>query len=493
MSDLKTRSLNAAAWSTGAQLLKTIITFVVFVILARPLGPAEFGLLGMVTVITNFAMVFTDSGFINALIQKQDLEETHISSVFWFNLGIGVVLAAIFFLGAPVIGEFYDRPPLIPLTRFVSICFIIWSLHLVQKALLIRDLEFRQLALCELAARVAAGATAIVLAYLNFGVWSLAVQAVLLPLALTVLLWHFSKWRPAFLFRVSAIRELLQFSLNLLGTNILNYWVRNLDNLLIGKFLGETLLGFYNRAYNVMMIPINNLSGSISRVLFPSLARIQHQPHKVKQVFLSVVRVIGFLAYPAIFGLVAIAPHFVEVMLGPKWLPMTTVLRILCVVSAIQCTSYLIGNLYLSQGRTDLQFRVTFILRLNLIAGIVIGLYWGIEGVATGYLLAVVLNQFPNMYFAGKLVGLRFSEYLKALAGNLGCAGGMALIVFFLGWYLDQRVPVWLALFLEVAAGIPLYLLLARIFDLRSMAESLQVIRQVAPRLAPRSKKATAG
>jgi PST family polysaccharide transporter len=488
---LKTRSLNAAAWSIGGQILKTALAFAIFAVLARLLSPEDYGMLGMVMVLVYFARVFTDSGFNIALVQAQDLEEVHYSSVFWLNLAAGLVLTLGFLFAAPAIAAFYGRPELEPLTRVLSFTFLVWAIGLIQTTLLVKELAFARLTLIELAAHALGGITAVVMALAGCGVWSIVIQALLVPLLTSALLWMHSSWRPAAVFHWPAIRQLSGFSLNLLGNNVLNYWARNIDYLLIGKFLGAVPLGFYNRAYSVMMLPITNLSQAISRALFPSLSRIQSDPARVKAVFLRVARVVAFLAYPAILGLIAIAPHFIELVIGEKWMPMVPVLRILCIVSLIQCTSSLIGNLYMSQGRTDLQFRVTFWLRLNLIAGIAIGLNWGIEGVATGYLIAVLVNQIPNFHYGGALVGLRYREYVATNAATLACAAFMALSVFGLSMILDQRVPLWLAVVAEILSGIVIYAMLVWLLGVRAARETFEAVRDVLPVLPGRWNRLT--
>jgi PST family polysaccharide transporter len=484
MNTLRSQSLNAAFWSTGGQLVRSALTFVTFTILARPLDATEFGLLGMVLVITNFANVFTDSGFNRALVHKSDTGEQHFSSVFWFNVVAGLALTLLFVLGAPLVAAFYKNPDVAPVCRLISLCFILHALTLVQAARLIKALQFRRLTLCEIAAQFVGALAAVLLAYSGWGVWSLAAQALLMPASLSLLLWFGSDWRPTLLFRRSALRELFGFSANLLGTGVLNYWTRNIDNLLIGRFLGDQLLGYYTRAYSVMMMPVTNISNALSRVLFPSLSAIQEDRDSVRRVFLKVTRVTAFVTYPATLGLAVVAPQFVEVVFGAKWLPMASVLQILCFVSLIQSTSSLIGNIYLSQGRADLQFRVSFILRLLPVIGIVIGLRWGIEGVAAGYLAGVILNQVPNLWFAGGLVNMGIAQYFRQIAPTTACSVAMALLVWAGSLWLNGRIPLWSELLVEVIAGVGIYLALAWAVRLRSMVESFQMFREMFPRLA---------
>lgn len=472
MNDFRQKTITGVTWSMGAQIGRQGAVFAVGIVLARLLTPRDFGLVAMVTIITGFATVFAEMGFGGALVQKKDIEELHLSSVFWLNLGVGILLTILFIVGAPLIAQFYEEPLLVPLTSLLSFNFLISSVIIVQRTLLTKSLDFRKLSIIEIVAVIIAGGIAIILAYAGFGVWSLVIQALLISAIMAVLLWVFSAWYPKLRFSWHAVKELFGFSTSLFATQTLDYTVRNIDYVLIGRFLGPNPLGIYSRAYSVMLFPLANISRVLTRVMFPSFSIIQENTQRVKNIYLKLTQVIGLFAFPIMLGIFVTAYTFVLVIFGEQWLEMVPILRILCFVGLIQSIVSLNGNLYLSQGRADLQFKIGLVLRINLILGIAVGLRWGLIGVAIGYAIAVTINAVPNLIFAGGLVNVTLKEILRGLTPILGLAMVMAFCVWILGILLPQQLPNWVLLAIQVAAGAVVYLLLLHLFKVSAYIET---------------------
>jgi len=476
MNDFQHRTINGIAWSVISQAGRLGLKFVIGIVLARLLSPREFGLVAMVTVITSFANIFAELGFSAALVQKQDVRQEHLSSVFWLNLGAGLTLTLIFLAGAPLIANFYQEPLLIPLTMLVSTNFLVSSLNIVQNTLLTKSLNFRTLSIVEISAVGFSGLIAIVMAYTGFGVWSLAVQSVVLSAVTAALLWKLGDWCPSLTFEWMAIKDLLGFSMSLFGTNILNYWARNIDYLLIGRFLGTNPLGVYNRAYDVMLFPLASVSRVLSRVMFPSFSIIQKDKRRVRSLFLKTTRTIALITFPMMLGLFVTVEPFVMTVYGSKWHEMIPVLQVLSLLGVAQSVRTLNGNLYLSQGEANLQFKIGLVLKTNGILGIVIGLRWGVVGVAVGYAIASIINAYPSFFFAGRLVNLTFGQLLRNLSGVFGCAAAMAVLVWGLGLLLPSVWPYWALLAVQVSFGMVVYFLFIHVFkiqayqDLRALA-----------------------
>jgi len=451
--------------------------FLIGVILARLLSPREFGLVAMITVITNFASIFAELGFSAALIQRQDVTQEHLSSVFWLNLGAGLLLTLVFIAGAPLIAAFYGEPLLTPLTMFIATNFLISSLKIVQNTLRTKSLDFRTLSIVEISAVGISGAVAIGMAYAGLGVWSLAAQSVILSTVTAVWLWKLGNWRPSLTFSWRAVEGLLGFSLSLFGTKLLNYWVRNIDYLLVGRFLGTTPLGIYNRAYDVMLTPQVGVSRVLSRVMFPSFSVIQEDKRRVRSIFLRMTRTIALVTFPMMLGLFAITEPFVLTIFGPKWSEMVPILRLFSLTGMMQSIGTLNGNLYLSQGRADVQFRVGLVLKLIPILGIVIGLRWGVIGVAVGYSFASIILAYPSFFFAGRLIGLTFWQLLGNLFSVLGCAVAMAALVWGVGLLLPDW-PHWIVLTTQVLFGMLVYILLIHSLKIRAYQEIRELLSE---------------
>lgn len=489
---LRRKTISGITWSAASQVGRQAILFIVGVILVRLLSPREFGLVAMVTVITGFASIFAELGLSAALVQKRDVRSEHLSSVFWVNIAAGITLTALFVLGAPLIAGFYGEPMLLSLTMVIALSFVIQSTAIVQRTLLSKALDFRRLSFAEIGAATGAGIIAITMALAGFGVWSLVAKSIVSAVIMTTTLWLMSDWRPAMSFSWASVKELLGFSSNLLGEKTLNYWVRNIDNLLIGKVLGSGSLGIYSRAYAIMLFPLRNISGVIARVLFPALSTIQQDKQRVKRAFLRVVRVISLITFPLMLGLFVTAESFVLAVFGQQWSEMIPILRILCFIGVAQSIVTLVGSLFLSQGRADLQFRLGLFIKPMLIMGIVIGLNWGIVGVAIGYAAAVTVAQYLNLRFAGSLVDISYSEVLLELSGAFLCAATMGVCVYGVGHLLPQEWGHFGRLAVQVPAGIIIYLILVHGFKLRAYSEVRNLLAErVATLRAERSLPAT--
>ncbi len=464
-------------WSLLSQVFTQITTLVVGIILARLLSPEEFGLIGMVTVITGFATVINDFGFGSALIQKKDITENDLSSVFWLNLILSTSVALLVCAAAVPISRFYGIPLLENITYALSLPFLFTGLGLVQKSQLVKRLDFKRQFRINLTATLLSSFIAIYLAYTDWGVWSLVWKQVINSFVLMLMYWLIGKWKPNTVFHKETIREIMNFSLPLFGTNALNYWTRNLDNLLIGKFIGSEALGYYGRAYTFMLLPVRQVSGIISKVLFPSFSMIQDDVQSIKNIYLKVSRNIALLTFPLMFGLSAVAEPFVLSLLGNKWQGVIPVLQILAVVGATQSITSLNGNIFMARGQTKLLFKIGLIFKSIVILSIVIGLQYGIIGVAIGYSLASVVLMFPLFIIMGKLIDLRLSQILFNLSPYFIAAFVMAGSIYSLDFYIKSAVPGNLfRLIIEGILGIILYSFINVIFKTKAWLEAKDLI-----------------
>lgn len=468
MSEFRSRTVAGISWSVASQIGRHGTLAITTVILANLLSPRQFGLLTMITIITRFAEVLTELGFGSALVQKKEIKPIHLSSVFWVNLVTGFVITGSLVLGAPLVGEFYNEPILVPLTAFVALTFLVSSAGIVPQTLFTRDINFRTIAIVETWAAVIGGIAAIGMAIAGLGVWALAGQEVIRAAVTTLLFWVYSDWRPSFRISWAAIKELASFSLNLLGNRTLNYWSRQVDDLLIGRYIGSDALGSYRMAYDIMLFPLRNVSRVISRVMFPSLSEIQDQEQKVKEVFLRITRAIALITFPLMLGLLATTRPFVLTVFGEEWLSMVPILRILSLVGLVQSIGTLNGNLFMSQGRTDLQFRLGAAVKSFRVLAIVVGLWWGVLGVTIGYAISVWLTAYPTFAYAGGLVDMTVGDLLWNLSGVFLTAALMAVTVFGLGLALPDTWPPWARLATQVPTGIVLFGGLTVLFDLET-------------------------
>ena len=476
MESLRERVIIGIGWTTLNRISQQGLKFAISVLLARLLTPEAFGLVGMIVVFTGFASLFADAGFGAALVQREEIEERHLSSVFWLQAGLGILLTLMLAAIAPLVAQFYGEPVLEVLTMFVAIQFTIESLGTVQTALFRRKMDFKKITIVKLVATVVSGGVAIDLALLDYGVWSLVWQTVLNTTADVAAVWILSSWYPQFLFRRSAIRELLSYSGNLLGFNAINYWTRNSDDLLIGRYVGSAGLGIYNRAYETMMLPIYLIRGIIGEVMFPTLSRLQKDVDHVRRVYLRATRTIGFISIPMMCGLMVVAESFVLALFGPKWEAVVPVLRVLCLIGIKQPVSSTTGWIFKSQGRTDQMFYWNLVVSTATVLSFIVGVQWGVLGVAIAFTIRGYLLHYHGIVIPGRLIDLSFGKFHWNLAGIAGCSFAMMGLVSGLGTLLPPTWGHWLRLLVQVPFGMIVYWGLAHGFGLQAYHEALDLL-----------------
>ena len=479
MSSLRDRTVSGLSWNGAGQAVRQAFQLIVSIVLARLLTPEDFGLMGMIVVFTGFANLFCDLGLGAALIQKPDLKQAHLSSAFWLNVSAGIVLTAVVAGLSPLIAFFYGKPILRGLTIAISLNFAVGSFKVVHNAVLQKNMSFRRLAQIEIVAVCFAGGVAVCGALMGLGVWSLVVQSLAVTVASVGMTWWVSPWRPGMSFNLRAIRELLGFSSNLLGSNIVNYWLRNLDNVLIGKFIGSAPLGIYCRAYSLMLLPVSQTSRVVSRVMFPALSSIRHDVVRVKRVYLRSVRSIALVTFPMMMGLIVVAEPFVLFIYGEKWRDVVPVLKIFCLTGMGQSVGMTLGWIFTSQGRTDLMFKWVILAGLVTGSAFVIGLRWGIMGVAVAYMLSgYIILWYPSWTIPGRLINLGFGEMLKNLSGLFCCAFVMGGSVWALGLVLPLGWPPWAYLSVQCPFGLLVYIGLLQFFGIKAYMELCEFVKE---------------
>jgi PST family polysaccharide transporter len=456
--NLKGQVFSGVMWNTVARIGQQLIQLGLTVVLARLLLPADFGAVGMIMVVITFMATFSEAGFTSALVQRTHVSGLHTDSVFWFNVVSGLALSGGLFASAPLVAAFYHEPILSPMTRGLSPVFVLSTAGLVPAALMQRRLQFHLLARISLIATFLSGVTGVALALLGAGVWSLIVMHLTSFAIIATLNLVFSGWHPRRRFSLTALKELWSFTGNLLGFNFANYWARNADNILIGRYLGSAALGNYSRAYGLMLVPITQVISVISSVMFAALSSIKEDKVRVKSIYLRALDLISFLSFPLMVGLLALAEPFVLVLFGESWSGMIYTLRILALVGLLQSLVNPTGWLYLSQGRTDWLLKWGLVNTMVVIASIAVGIALGsIETVALCYAAANLLLLCPNLAIPGKLVGIRVTDIFRAVAGALVDSAVMGLAVYGMGMLLPDSLPRWQELGLLIATGVLVY------------------------------------
>jgi PST family polysaccharide transporter len=419
MVSFRKKVIEGLTWSGIAQAGKQVCQLAITMVLAHILAPQEFGLMAMANVFIGFATLLSEMGIGNALVQRKELSEEHRSSAFWLNMAVGAFFVCLSFLVSPGIARFYRRPELVPIINVLSISFLVSAVAVVQQSLLMRAMDFRSLMIRDIAATVLSGVLGIILAVKGYGVWSLVFQMLAWVTFNNLFLWFFSPWRPRLLFSKKAVIDLMGFSLNMTGFQMVNYLARTVDQLLIGRFLGAQSLGYYAMAYKLMLFPIQNISWVITRVMFPAFSRIQDNLPRVAENYAKMVGYVSLITFPMMMLFFIVAPDLIPLLWGRGWEETVRIVRVLCFCGMVQSIVTVGGSVYLSQGRAGLQFRMSLANVALTTLSVVIGLQWGVFGVAVAYTVFNLLWSPVSIYVVMRILRHDVVTIYRILARNL--------------------------------------------------------------------------
>jgi teichuronic acid exporter len=450
---------------TGNQLIQ----FVVQIILARLLLPADFGVIALLMVFIHLAQVFVQSGFSTALIQAKNPDDRDFSSVFYLSLGVAGILYIVLFISAPAISAFYKMPDLTRVLRVLSLILFFGAVNSIQNAVVSREFKFKQLFYSSLGAILISGTIGVYLAYAGYGTWALVWQQLSNSLFLCLIMWVTVKWRPKLLFSIERLSKLFSFGWKLLVSALLDTGYREMQSLVIGKMFSAADLGFYNRGRMFPQVVVGNIDGSIQSIMLPALSQVQDDPRRIKEMMRRAITMSAFIIAPLMAGMIATAEPIVRIVLTDKWLPSVPFMQICC----ISFTFYPIHTANLTAinavGRSDIFLKLEIYKKLLgiVILAITIILYRSVIAIAWSAVASGILSTFINAYPNKKLIGYTYLEQLKDLMPSFLLSAFMGVIVYLVGFLpLDHYIK----LVLQIITGVLVYAVLARQFKVSSFS-----------------------
>jgi len=467
------RISRAVFWGSAGIIGKQAIIFIVGILLARILEPSDFGLIGMILVFSNLGSVIIDFGFGKAIIQSRDINQADLSTIFFFNLLLGLILAVLFFLASDLIARFYNETELTNLIRFISLIFVFYSISLVQRSLFLKKIDFRSESIIIISAAFISGGVAIAMAMRGHGVWSLAWRLVLNVFIESLLLWAFSKWFPGLIIRFSSLRKFLGFSMNMFGAGLLNFLSQNLDKLMIGKLFSASILGYFDCAKQFSAFLQDSFGRILGKVMFPVLSERQDQTQDFLLVYRKSIILSALFFIPLFFSLVLISEPLIVILITEKWLPSVPILQILAVSGFTVPLSTIMVNAIAAKGSANLVLRIGIIKNIFYFTGILVGSIWSILGVAIAIVLARYISLFINMFFASKLLKISLLDQLN----DLKYAFLFSLVIFASLFFISVRIELstYIHLFGLPLFGAIIYLILIYVF----LPEAVKVFRKV--------------
>ena len=404
-------------FSILGQITSTVLNFVITIILVRLIAPEWFGLVAMVTAFSGFIGMIIPMGGHISLVQVSKIREIDKSSVFYWNVLTGGLGAVLIVLGQSLMELFYQTTLPLPLCSLVAIEVWLTNISLVPLALAQREMVFDKLWMTKIIAQIVGGIVAISLAILQYPLYAIILRSVVIAFLMLIVLLLLIDWFPKRQFSINALKHHLLFGGALTIDGLFGYGVRNIDDMVVGKWGGMQALGYYNKAYSVLLLPLNKVSSIVNSVYFPAFSKLQLRPVFIGKIYLQLCATISSFTFPLMWWFFYEADTIVLAVLGNAWLPAVPIVKVLAILGALQSIGTLSGTLYQSMGRVQVQMQLGLIVKPFMIGTIIMaGWYYQTGlGVAIAYSIASFLAMLPEQYYAIKPLKITLTALLKKL------------------------------------------------------------------------------
>ena len=472
--NLKQKTFSGLIWQYAEKCGTQVVGFIVSVIVARILTPADYGLVGLITVFISVALVFARSGMGQALVQKKDADDEDFSTVFYYSLAVSLFIYGILFFTAPYIADFYNEPQLVSIIRALSVTIIIGAVYSVQQAKVQREMDFKKFFYATLGGTLTSAVIGITLAYMGFGVWALVWQQISSQLINIIILFFTVKWRPKLLFSFAKMWNLFSFSWKLLVSGLIDTLYNNIYSIIIGKFYSSSDLGYFNRGKQFPMLIVENVNGSINSVIFPVLSKIQDDKERFKATVRRSIKTSTYIIFPLMAGLAAVAEPLVRVLLTDKWLPAVPFIQFCCFTYAFWPVHTANLQAVKALGRSDVFLKLEIIKKIIGIGILVITLPFGLIAMMFGRCIATVSSSIINAAPNKKLMDYSYLEQIKDMLPSIVLSLVMCAVVLLVG-LLD--INLYLLLALQIVVGIVVYVVLSKLFKLECFDYVLNILK----------------
>lgn len=473
---IKNKVMRGVAWSAVEKFLRQGLMTLFSILIARQLSPSDYGLVAMLTIFLTVAQIFVDSGFVEALIQKQNRTEVDYSTTFWFNIGVALLIYAMLFLISPFIADFYDEPLLEDLLIWMAFIFVINAFRTVQQAKLNIAMDFRRQAWISIIAISISGSVGIWMACHDFGVWTLVWQPLLQNFLNVLLLWISAGWIPSFVFSSCSFKDLFGFGSRLLMSRTLHAIYANGSFLLIGKFYSPAATGLYSQSTQMTSFVPMSINDVVARVAYPIECELQDNEEELQRRFFQMLRMTCFVLFPLMMGLAALAEPVVRLLLTDKWIETVPLIRILCFAWIWWPASNMSWQLLNAKHRSDYCLKAEIIKKVIAISILVFSLFWGIKAVCIGMLLYYVADVYVMTLFTKRVLPkVTFWAEMKALLPILACAMVMGTGVYSLKYIIDSDIVL---LTVGVTTGIVLYMIFTLLTGFRETYYWIELIKK---------------
>jgi len=476
---LKQKTISGIAWTLGQQVGVQGINFFVQILLARLLVPADCGLIAMVQVFMTIGAALMDGGMTSSLIRTKNADNRDYSTVFYMNMMASILIYGIVFFAAPLIASFFDQPLLTLLVRVYTLSFVIQALVGVQTTKLTKEMNFKLQMYMQLPSTLIGGIVGVVLAYQNYGVWSLVWMQLIMSFLFMIQHWFWSDWKPTLLFDKVKLKEHLGFGYKLTLSTLLTTLYSESYTIIIGKFFPMNQLGFYKQAKTLSMFPVSNLTKALQKVTYPVFSELQDDNKKLREVFKKITSMVFFIVTPVMLFLAIEAKPIINLVLTEKWLPAVPFFQILCISSLFYPLSMYNLNIILAKGRSDLHFKLEILKKGLSIIVLVSSIPFGITGIVIASGISMLIHAVVNSIFSGKLIGYPVIEQFKQFMPILSI-GLVTSIIIKIIMNASENYEFFNKDFIQIGVSLCLffilYFILNKLFKISALIETRKLI-----------------
>ncbi len=468
---LKEKTAKGLFWGAVNNGSAQVLNLVIGIILARLLSPAEYGIVGVLTIFTAIAGALQASGFTQGLINLKAPTDNDYNSVFWFNITVSSILYVILFFSAPLIAAFFHQPCLVEVSRLVFLTLPISALGIACYAYMLKNMMNREMAIVGIIALISSGASGIMLAYLGYSYWSLAWQQIIYITVSNIARYYYTPWRPSFAIDFSPVKKMFSFCVRLLITNIINILNQNILTFVFGRLFAISSVGNYSQANKWNTMANSTITGSIGQIAQTVLVSISDEHNREIRVFRKLLRFTAFLSFPVMLGLALVAHEFIITALGKKWETSASLLQILCIGGAFVPFYSLYQNLIISKGRSDLYMWCNIGQIVIQLAIILLFYKRGIMAIVWAYTIFSILWLGIWQIVAGRLTQIRMTDVLKDVIPFLVIAVLVMTVTYLLTYTLD--VSLLALLVLRIVIAVLLYASMMRLLHVQIMDDCI--------------------
>lgn len=456
--------------------IQQIVGLAFGIVLGRLLSPSDYGMMAMISIFSLVATALQDSGFRTALTNIEHPKDEDYNSVFWFNIIMASSLYLILFFAAPLIGEYYHTPRVVPLCRYAFLSIVIASFGTAQSAYLFKHLRAKQQAEAGALAVILSSLTGVGMAFAGMAYWSLATQGLVYVGINTLLQWHFSPWRPSIHgITFAPVRRMFRFSCKILATTIMTHVNNNVLNILLGHYFTPRDTGNYNQAYQWNTKCYSLVQSMVAQVAQPVLVSLNGEEGRQKDVFRKMMRFTAFITFPLLFGFGLVAKEFIVIAIGEKWLASAQLIQILCISGATMPLSTLFSNMIISKGRSGTFFWCTFTLGLVQIATMVLIWPMGIRSMVIAYTILNTSWLLVWLFFVRRLIGYGYWMFFCDVMPFALAAAGVMGVAYIATMPLSNLIALLISRFI---IAVVLYYVVMKIARVKILAECERFVKR---------------